>query len=127
MEIRRISIISPQPGILVGGSYHDIMPVFGPLLVGTILARHGYEVKIFEERLWPMDWDYILSSHAIGLYVMTCTVRRSMEHSRRIKAHNPAIPIVAGGTHPSELPEDTLRFVDYVVRKEADETLPDLL
>ncbi|RPI58705.1 MAG: radical SAM protein [Chloroflexi bacterium] len=127
MEIRRISIISPQPGILVGGSYHDIMPVFGPLLVGTILARHGYEVKIFEERLWPMDWDYILSSDAIGLYVMTCTVRRSMDHSRRIKAHNPAIPIVAGGTHVSELPEDTLRFVDYVVRKEADETLPDLL
>ncbi len=127
MDIKRISIISAEPNIPVGGSYHDIMPVFGPLLMGSILKKHGYEVKLFEERLWPMDWDYILNSDAVGFYVMTCTVPRIIEHCRRIKAHNPHIPIIAGGTHPSELPEDTLRFVDYVVRKEGDETTPHLL
>jgi len=127
MDIKRISIISAEPNIPVGGSYHDIMPVFGPLLMGSILKKHGYEVKLFEERLWPMDWDYILSSDAVGFYVMTCTVRRIIEHCRRIRAHNPHIPVIVGGTHPSELPEDTLRFADYVVRKEGDETTLDLL
>lgn len=126
MDIRRISIISPEPVIGMGIVY-PTMPVFGPLLIGTILKQHDYEVKLFEERLWPLDWDFILSSDAIGFYVMTRTVRRVMEHSRRIRAHNPHIPIIAGGTHPSELPEDTLRFVDYVVRKEGDETIIDLL
>ncbi|HBY95957.1 MAG TPA: hypothetical protein DEP84_18720 [Chloroflexi bacterium] len=127
MEIKRISIISAEPNIPVGGSYNEIMLVFGPLLIGSILKQHGYEVKIFEERLWPMDWDYILSSDAVGIYVMTCTVRRVMEHYERIKAHNPNLPIFVGGTHPSEMPEDTLRFADYVVRKEGDETVLDLL
>lgn len=127
MDIKRISIISAKPNIPVGGSYHDIMPVFGPLLIGSILKQNGYEVKVFEERLWPMDWDFILSSDAIGFYVMTCTVRRIIKHCRRIRASDPNIPIFAGGTHPSELPEDTLRFVDYVVRKEGDETTLDML
>lgn len=127
MQIRRISIISPQPNIPVGGSYNEIMVVFGPLLVGTILKQRGYEVRLFEERLWPMDWEYILSSDAVGFYVMTCTARRAQEHCERIKAHNPHIPLFAGGTHPSELPEDTLRYVDYIVRKEGDETTLDLL
>ena len=127
MKIKRISIISSEPNIPVGGSYHDIMPVFGPLLIGSILKQHGYEVKVFEERLWPMDWDYILSSDAIGFYIMTCTVRRVMQHCQRIRAHNPDIPIFMGGTHAAELPEDTLRFADYVIRKEGDETVLDLL
>ena len=127
MKIKRISIISAKPNIPVGGAYNEVMLVFGPMLIGSILHQHGYEVKIFEERLWDMDWDFILSSDAIGFYTMSCTVRRVMEHSRRIRAHNPAIPIFTGGTHPSELPEDTLRYVDYVVRKEGDETVLDLL
>ncbi|OGO38739.1 MAG: hypothetical protein A2W35_21935 [Chloroflexi bacterium RBG_16_57_11] len=127
MEIKRISIISSEPNIPVGGSYHDIMPVFGPLIIATILNNHGYEVKVFEERLYPMDWDFILSSDVVGLYTMTCTVRRVMQHSARIKAHNPDIVTITGGTHPSEMPEDTLRFCDYVVRKEGDVTLLDLL
>lgn len=104
MGIKRVSIISPEPDILVGGSYHDIMPVFGPLLVGSILKQNGYEVRIFEERLWPMDWDYILNSDAVGFYIMTCTVRRVMEHSRRIRTHNPQLPLIGGSTHASELP-----------------------
>ncbi len=127
MNIRQISIISSEPNIPVGGSYNEIMLVFGPLLIGSILKQHGYKVKVFEERLWSMDWDYILSSDAVGFYVMTCTARRVMEHYRRIKAHNPSLPTFAGGTHPSELPEDTLRYVDYIVRKEGDETVLDLL
>lgn len=127
MKIKRISIISSEPNIPVGGSYHDIMPVFGPLLIGTILKQHGYEVKVFEERLWPMDWEYILSSDAIGFYIMTCTTRRVMQHCQRIRAHNPHIPLFMGGTHAAELPEDTLRFADYVIRKEGDETVIDLL
>ena len=70
---------------------------------------------MFEERLYPMDWDFILSSDVVGLYTMTCTVRRVMQHYARIKAHNPNIVTITGGTHPSEMPEDTLRFCDFVV------------
>jgi radical SAM superfamily enzyme YgiQ (UPF0313 family) len=74
-----------------------------------------------------LDWDYILSSDAIGFYVMTCTVRQVMKHFQRIKAFDPSLPVFVGGEHPSEMPEDTLRFCDYVVRKEGDETVLDLL
>jgi hypothetical protein len=46
-----------------GGSYHDIIR-FLAHVVGNILKHNGYEVKVFEERLWPMDW---------GLYVLART------------------------------------------------------
>ncbi len=128
MQIKRISIISPRPNLPVGSRYDfNVMPVFGPLLISTILKNHGYEVKLFEESVWRMDWDYILNSDAVGFFVMTVTVRRTMAHCQRIRTHNPHIPIFIGGTHASELPEDTLRFADFVVRKEGDETILDLL
>src|SRR5207247_2855924 len=124
---RAASLTRGQPEVPAARSYREVMLVFGTMLSGSILHQHGDEVKIFEERLWDMDWDFILSSDAIGFYTMSCTVRRVMEHRPRIRAHNPAIPIFTGGTHPSELPEDTLRYVDFVVRKEGDETVLDLL
>ncbi|MDK2912678.1 MAG: hypothetical protein PWR29_1635, partial [Methanolobus sp.] len=34
---------------------------------------------------------------------------------------------IAGGPHPSGAPEETLRFFDYVVVGEGEETLPELI
>jgi anaerobic magnesium-protoporphyrin IX monomethyl ester cyclase len=43
-----------------------------------------------------------------------------------IRQHNPGIPIVMGGHHPTLFPEEViaLPFVDYVLRGEGEETLP---
>ena len=52
---------------------------------------------------------------------------KSIEYIKKIKAVRPDMPIVMGGTHPSVMCEDTLQYCDVVVRKEGDETLPELL
>jgi len=128
MKINRISIIATKPNFPMGSRRDfNLMPSFGPLVISTILKNHAYDVIFFDEAIEPLDWDYILSSDAVGFFVMSVMVRPTLEYCERIKAHNPKTPIFIGGTHPSELPEDTLRFADYVVRKEGDETVPDLL
>lgn len=128
MNVSRISIIATKPTFPMGSRRDfDLMPSFGPLLISTILKNDGYEVKFFDEAIEPLDWDYIFSSDAVGFFVMSIMVRPTMKYCARIKTNNPQTPIFVGGTHPSELPEDTLRYADYVVRMEGDETVPDLL
>jgi len=128
MNIKRISIIATKSKFPLGSRRDfNLMPLFGPLLISTILKNHGYEVKYFDEEIEPLNWDYIFNSDAVGFFVKSVMVSTTMKYCERIRAHNPQTPIFMGGTHPSEIPEDTLRFADYVVRKEGDETVPDLI
>ena len=52
---------------------------------------------------------------------------KTIEYINKIKAARPEMPIIIGGTHASVMPEDTLQYCDLVVRKEGDETLPEVL
>jgi radical SAM superfamily enzyme YgiQ (UPF0313 family) len=127
MEIRRISLIAPKPTVPLGASHYLVMLFWGLPLIGTILKQRGYDVRVFFEIVKPIDWDFVYSSQAVCFQTLACTANRTFEFIRRIKANNPQVVTVIGGTLPTAIPEDMLQRCDFVVRQEGDESLPDLL
>ncbi len=65
----------------------------------------------------------------IGITAMTTKFGSVIQTARFCKQVLPHVPIVVGGAHASTMPDLTLEVpeIDYVVRGEADETLPRLL
>jgi radical SAM superfamily enzyme YgiQ (UPF0313 family) len=67
---------------------------------------------------------------ALGVSVMGGPqVRTAIELSRAVRARHPRLPIVWGGYFPSLYPDVALNsdYVDYVVRGQGEQTLPELL
>jgi anaerobic magnesium-protoporphyrin IX monomethyl ester cyclase len=67
---------------------------------------------------------------AFGVSVMGGPqVRTAIEMSRAVRARHPRLPIVWGGYFPSLYPQVALQaeYVDYVVRGQGEQTLPELL
>ncbi|MBI4209080.1 MAG: radical SAM protein [Deltaproteobacteria bacterium] len=123
--IRKIALISPNPrfpdfeGRLVMAE--NTLP-----LIGTVLKNAGYEVEVFMERIAPIPWERVLEADLVGFSAITCTVNRVYEMVKKIKAHKD-VPTVLGGPHASMIPDDAVRYVDYVVRDEGEETIIELL
>lgn len=127
MNIRRVSLIAPKPTVPLGASHYLVMLWWGLPLLGTILKRHGYDVRVFFEIVKPVDWDFVYSSDAVGFQTLACNAHRTFEFIERIKEHNPRAVTIIGDTVPTAMPEDMLQYCDFVVRQEGDATLPDLL
>jgi radical SAM superfamily enzyme YgiQ (UPF0313 family) len=102
------------------------MPRYGVPLIATILRRHGYDVTLFVEEIHPIDWDIMESADMIGIHALACNVGRLGEIVERVRRKSRA-PIIVGGTHGTYFPESVLKYGDYVVRQEGDETIVDLL
>jgi anaerobic magnesium-protoporphyrin IX monomethyl ester cyclase len=127
MEIHRVSLIAPKPTVPLGASHYLIMLLWGLPLLGTLLKKRGYDVRVFFEIVKPIDWDYVYGSQVVGFQMLACTAHRTFDFIKRIKANNPQAVTVIGDTVPTAVPEDVLQYCDFVVRQEGDETLPDLL
>jgi len=124
MKIRKISFIeakSPETHIF---SKFPI-PRLGCLILGTILKEKGYEVKVFIEDFDSPDWTFVENSDLVCISTITSTAFRAYQIADKLRTKN--IPVVMGGAHPSFLPDESLRHSDYVVRREGDITLPELL
>ena len=65
----------------------------------------------------------------VGISFMTANSNSGYYLAKMIKNYNSAIPLIAGGTHPTLLPEEPLRKApfDFVVRGEGEETITDLI
>src|SRR5919202_318660 len=127
MEIRRVSLIAPKPTVPLGASHYLVMLWWGLPVLGTILKKHGYDVRVFFEIVKPVDWDFVYSSQAVGFQTLACNAHRTFDFIKRIKAHNPNAVTIIGDTLPTAMPEEMLKYCDFVVRQEGDATLPDLL
>lgn len=104
------------------------------LMVAAPLVKHGYEVKIIDQRLKD-DWqERLLSALRDGVLLVGFSVLTgkqilfALEVSKFIKSNSKA-KIVWGGVHPSLLPEQTLRNpdIDFVVVGEGDQVFERLL
>lgn len=64
-----------------------------------------------------------------GISFASCMERQSYEVIRRIRAGMPSLPIIAGGPHPTAMPEEVLRSapVDLCVVGEGEQTLRDIV
>ncbi len=90
-----------------------------------MLKKKGYNSKAFIEDISEPDWNMLKEADVIGLSSITSTAPRAFQLAKRFRSMG--IPVVMGGPHSTFLPEESLRYADYVVRGEGEETIVELI
>ncbi len=100
-------------------------PRLGTALLATILNEYGYTSKVFIEDITELDWKELNKSNLIGISSITSTAPRAFRVAGIFKSLGKIV--VMGGPHSTFLPEESLQYVDYVVRGEGEETIVELI
>ena len=120
----KIRLIEPRaPGLNVFDQAR--LPRLGLPLLGQLLAERGHDVRIYVETLAPVDWSDVAEANLVGFSSTTATTPVAYEMARRV--HNLGIPTVIGGPHVTFLPDEALQHCDFVVRREGQVTLLELV
>ena len=101
------------------------LPRLGTILLATILKKKGYNARTFIEDICEPDWTVLREADFIGISSITSTAPRAFKLARKYRSMG--IPVVMGGPHSTFLPEESLKYADYVVRGEGEETLVELI
>ncbi len=118
-----VVLIEPKsPGFNVFSGI--ILPRLGLPIIGSVLKSLGHQVKIFCEEIKAIDWNEVKRADLIGISSITSTAPRAYEIASRAKAFGKTV--VMGGPHVTFLPEEALKYCDFVVRGEGEETFPEL-
>ena len=104
------------------------MPPLGLLYVGGALEKYGFKVEIVDNYLLEKPLDHIkqrvkqLSPDIVGMTCTSVTYRGCIEIAKVIKGILPSCKIIAGGPHPSIVPESMLEHpeIDFVVMGEGE-------
>ena len=124
MVIRRVSFIEAgSSGLHIFSKFP--IPRLGAVLLSTILRERGYEIKAFIEDIAEPDWSFIESSDLVCISTITSTAIKAYGMGERLKALG--IPVIMGGAHPTFLPDESLKYADFVIRGEGEHSLVELL
>ena len=94
-------------------------------MLSTILKKKGYNSKAFIEDISEPDWKMLKEADIIGISSITSTAPRAFQIAKKFRSMG--IPIIMGGPHSTFLPEESLKYADYVVRGEGEETIVELI
>ncbi len=120
------------------GVFERYVPLTVPIGIGYLAGQllfSGKKVGIIDEHVTPVSAESLKASvkdfsppYIFGISVLTACVGRSFEIARLIKGIFPESKVIAGGIHPTVLPEEFLRNhdFDFVVRQEAEEVVNSL-
>ena len=86
------------------------------LSLGAYLRQHGIEPRIHDE-IRPRETleEALQGVRYAGVTANTCTYPRAVEIMRRIKALRPDIITMAGGVHPTTMPEKAIQDGFHIV------------
>jgi len=130
--IGRFSRTSRSPAVAKGGTLY--YPIWLAYAAGTVEAA-GFEVSLLDAPAAGLGLDEVLDRVSrfgpdlVVLDTSTASIASDIAVAEKVKSARPGAFIVLVGTHPSALPEDTLRrsaSVDAVAVGEYDFTLRDL-
>lgn len=104
------------------------LPVLGLACIAAPLAKAGHEVAILDLNLYANPKEVLtkklkdLKPEIIGLTATTAIAHKIVDIAETVKAILPDVTIVAGGPHPTALPENLLENsrIDIVVLGEGD-------
>ncbi|MFH1830976.1 MAG: radical SAM protein [Pseudomonadota bacterium] len=118
--IRKIVFIEPKsPGSHIYSKWG--LPRLGILMLGAILKKAGYEVKVFLEEIKGIDFDDVFDADLVGISSITSTAPRAYEMANLIR--KAGIPVFMGGPHVSFLAEEALEHCDFVMCGEAEDVI----
>ncbi|MBU1136071.1 MAG: radical SAM protein [Nanoarchaeota archaeon] len=106
-----------------------VMPRFGITVIGSILDKAGYDVKVYSESYTEVSLSKILKEKpdCIMLNGIKTAIPRIKEFAKKLKRKKKHILIIAGGEEATMFPKNIQEYVDYVVLHEGDETILKLL
>lgn len=130
MKIRKVHLIYPDSRRFTSNFSTNRFPYLatahaGLPILGEILLREGYDVRIFDEKISPVSEKILHDCDFLGISIQAIASRQGYRLAERAKVKN--IPVCFGGVHATLNPDEALTHGDYVVRNEGEETLPALL
>ncbi len=125
MKIKKITCIVLD-GELPDYTLRLVVPDYGMPLIGTILSEIGYDVKVYVEHIKPPEWNRIAESDLVCFSAWNAGADKTYRLAEKIRSQL-NIPTIVGGVHASYFPESCLRYFDYVVFGEGDETIVELI
>ncbi|MGM0652107.1 MAG: B12-binding domain-containing radical SAM protein [Bacillota bacterium] len=96
------------------------MPRLGLPILGTQLQKEGYRVNFYLGTGDSLPWEEIMTADLVGISTTTATCREAYQIAGFLRVAS--IPVVIGGIHATFLPDEAIRFADYVVQGEAEES-----
>ena len=98
-------------------------PVLGITTVAALFPEDEWEVEVVDEDQEPVDLKR--EADVVGISTLTMNAPHAFELADHFRSR--AIPVVMGGLHVSNEPEEALEHCDAVVRGEAEMVMPTLL
>ena len=98
------------------------LPRLGLLLLGTIARERGWDVEIFFEERRALDMDVLAAADIVGVSTITATAPRAYAIADRVRTLGR--PVIMGGPHVTFLADEAMTHADFVLRGEAEESLP---
>ncbi|MBU7031707.1 MAG: B12-binding domain-containing radical SAM protein [Theionarchaea archaeon] len=109
-----------------------VYPHIGLAYLGSVLAREGISVSVFDEAVSDLTFEDILHSDPpdfVGITAMTFNVCEGYRIARLTKDHSDA-RVILGGAHPSAAPSLTMEECpecDIIVQGEGEISLPRII
>lgn len=119
----RLLLVSPVDPAHSGiaGSRPGRFPPLGLAIVAALTPSH-WEVDLVDENVRPFAYH---DADLVGLTSFTATAPRAYQIANEYRRRG--IPTVMGGIHASMVTDETLHYVDTVVRGEAEEVWPHVI
>lgn len=110
-------------------------PSLGVASLAAVLEHHGYSVRILDVFALDLKNDQIAkhvkesNPKIVGITSVTINYGKAMEIVNLVKKINPNIVTIYGGPHVTIMPNSVLKAdnVDYVIIKEGEETIIELV
>lgn len=124
----------PSYGGAKAGIVNPIHPTLGLATIAAVARERGHHIEILDLSWRPYDTDLIrdrikaIDANIVGVTATTPLMNQLRDISVFVKDISRDILVVGGGSHPSALPEETLResMLDIVFTGEADFTFADI-
>jgi radical SAM superfamily enzyme YgiQ (UPF0313 family) len=130
MKIRFIEPGNPpfKPSLLNHFVYDKYIrtPSHGLILLATIAKKHVDDVLFYSESITEVDWSDCFSADIIFIGMFTYQATRAREIAEKIRQNSKAI-IVFGGLHATADVINAVKYCDYVLLGEGDESVVDFI
>lgn len=94
------------------------IPRLGNPILGTLLAREGYNVRVIAEEVAPIRLDEVVKADLVCISSITSTAMNAYRVADAVRAAG--VPVVMGGVHPTFRADEALQHADYVIRGEGE-------
>ena len=97
-------------------------PSIGMLTLATIVKKLVSDTFMYSESISKIKWDDVLDADIVFIGIFTFSAPRGYELAQHIKNNSNAI-VVMGGLHASLNYSEAVKFCDYVLLGEGDESI----